>query len=273
MFHFTEGKSKETFRNKQEKSGQCLSSTEMNGIFLAQPLRKTLGKSPENAPAEYLSETQVGHPRRHRWVSARDTGGSLSKTQVGLWHPLCRGTGRHISEEKKGDKKRGMNGLAHTNEPTHAQVFTSKQRSSHASNREPNEDGSVPQSMAQDYGRKPVGKKPVEPAPGNAAHHGGHDKHEVQRCHMHQRVAGGGKEKTHIGIVAQGETTLHISAPENLLGRPDEEEQQGADEPRTLARLHAIDEVYLRTGKGEEPRTGLVAYPKDTPQGDGDGEA
>ena len=84
MFHFTEGKSKETFRNKQEKSGQCLSSTEMNGIFLAQPLRKTLGKSPENAPAEYLSETQVGHLRRHRWVSEQDTGGSSAGVQAGL---------------------------------------------------------------------------------------------------------------------------------------------------------------------------------------------
>ena len=80
MFHFTEGKSKETFRNKQEKSGQCLSSTEMNGIFLAQPLRKTLGKSPENAPAEYLSETQVGHPRRHRWVSGTPYAEALADT-------------------------------------------------------------------------------------------------------------------------------------------------------------------------------------------------
>ena len=137
---------------------------------------------------------------------------------------------------------------------------------------EPYEDGGIPQGMAQEYGRKPVGKKPVEPAPGNAAHHGGHDEHEVQRCHMDQRVAGSGKEETHVGIVAQGEAALHISAPENLLGRPDEEEQQGADEPRTLARLHAIDEVHLRPGKGEEPLADLVAYPKDTPQGDGDGE-
>lgn len=55
--------------------------------------------------------------------------------------------------------------------------------------------------MGKDDSGKSLWHKPVKYPPYNAAHHGGHDEHKIERCYMHQRVAQGRDKKAFVGIV------------------------------------------------------------------------
>ena len=100
-------------------------------------------------------------------------------------------------------------------------------------------------------------------------HQRSHKQHEIERPHMYQRIEGKCDDNPHIDIPALGEAALHIAAPENLLGRTDDKQEQHADEGRGCAALHAINHVDLGAGKAEQQLRHLVAHPEHAPQHQG----
>ena len=135
-----------------------------------------------------------------------------------------------------------------------------------SSKREEHKSSGIPQGVGEDKGRQALGQQTIEQPPAEATGSGCKQQHEVAAPHMHQRVTEGGNCKTAPGTPSFCHTTLYETAPEEFLGRSDNEEQEQSNSPAGETAAHIIDGIHLRAGKGEEELAHLVTQPEEAPQ-------
>ena len=86
---------------------------------------------------------------------------------------------------------------------------------------------------------------------------------------MYQRVNSRGQQECLGGSCAPSKCTLDVASPEDFLGWAYDEKQQGRYQPWRKARLHAVDEVNLRTCKVEKLLGQFVTDKEDQPKDSG----
>ena len=135
---------------------------------------------------------------------------------------------------------------------------------------EEDEGAGVPYGMGDDEGREASREEAVDEAPAAAYDSCRHDQHEVERRQMDERVAGRGGHQSRVGAPARHHPSLDEAAPEDLLCRTDDEEEQDGNDGGGRAALHGVDHIYLAAGETKHPLRHLVARPEHPPQHEGD---
>ena len=129
-------------------------------------------------------------------------------------------------------------------------LFASCQKVCVLSEGEEDEGAGVPYGMGDDEGREASREEAVDEAPAAAYDSCRHDQHEVERRQMDERVAGRGSYQARVGAPARHHSPLDEAAPEDLLCRTDDEEEQDANDGRRRAALHGVDHIHLSAGAG-----------------------
>ena len=93
---------------------------------------------------------------------------------------------------------------------------------------EEDEGAGVPYGMGDDESREALRDEAIDKAPAAAYDSCCHDQHEVERRQMDERVAGRGGHQSRVGAPARHHPPLDEAAPEDLLSRTDDEEEQEA---------------------------------------------
>ena len=139
--------------------------------------------------------------------------------------------------------------------------------------REPDEDGTVPDGVRDDDCSDLFGEEAVGEAPDEAGDHGSHDEHEIELGHMYKSVYESRQDESYIRVPACRKTVLDASAPEDFLCRADDQKHEQSKHPWIFSFLHSVDVVDLRTCEVEPCGRKVLSQPENAPKNGGKGNS